>query len=208
MPRTFRPRTIASSQDPTAFSRTRNLHKRIRNLDTGPSSRSSNPCSAKQELQQRSESGVDPLRPDDEHLHDHCRITVLDLSKKNMKKYKANNAEILNFPRAPPPSWSKCRWININRPRWDVIRALGEHKQLRSLQSEDALNLKFPTDWLHELLRRYVDRNNGRPTVGLFYLSKPESEIQASSAFVHSTFGWQRDIGGRQCGSTCSSEDY
>jgi Mg2+ and Co2+ transporter CorA len=80
------------------------------------------------------EPGIDPLKPDGGHpgsvpdLHADCQITVVDFSQ---------------------ASWVKCRWINVNGMSWDVIQALGKHKDLHRLAIEDIMNTRNRTkvDW-------------------------------------------------------------
>ena len=66
-----------------------------------------------------------------------------------MEQHTLDNASLVRFLDKPQPKWSKCRWINVNGLSWDVISALGKHKNLHRLAIEDIMNTRNRTkaDW-------------------------------------------------------------
>ncbi|CAJ2506769.1 Uu.00g079550.m01.CDS01 [Anthostomella pinea] len=100
------------------------------------------------------EPGLDPSKPDGGQdsmpkLHAECQITVVDFSQNDLKVQELDNAGLIDFVKAPQPSWVKCRWINVNGLSWDVIQALGNYKNLHRLAIEDIMNTRNRTkaDW-------------------------------------------------------------
>ncbi|TLS30463.1 hypothetical protein PpBr36_03613 [Pyricularia pennisetigena] len=100
------------------------------------------------------EPGVDPRKPNGGHdsmpnLEHPCQITVVDFSQSHMEQHTLDNASLVRFLDKPQPKWSKCRWINVNGLSWDVISALGKHKNLHRLAIEDIMNTRNRTkaDW-------------------------------------------------------------
>ncbi|QBZ59608.1 hypothetical protein PoMZ_04570 [Pyricularia oryzae] len=100
------------------------------------------------------EPGVDPRKPNGGHdsmpnLEHPCQITVVDFSQSHMEQHRLDNASLVSFLDKPQPKWSKCRWINVNGLSWDVISALGKHKNLHRLAIEDIMNTRNRTkaDW-------------------------------------------------------------
>ena len=101
-----------------------------------------------------SEPGFDPAKPDGGHgsvpaLSAPCEITVVDFSHANMQVRRFDNDGFIAFLEVPEPSWAKCRWINVNGISWDIIQALGKHKNLHKLAIEDIMNTMNRTkcDW-------------------------------------------------------------
>lgn len=101
-----------------------------------------------------SEPGFDPSKPDGGHgsvsaLRAPCEITVVDFSHANMQVRRFDNESFIAFLEVPEPSWAKCRWINVNGISWDIIQALGKHKNLHKLAIEDIMNTMNRTkcDW-------------------------------------------------------------
>ena len=100
------------------------------------------------------EPGADPNRADGGHgtmpqLSAPCDITVVDYSQNDIDTHRLDNASIVPFLRTRPPKWMKCRWINVNGLSWDVIKALGQYKNLHRLALEDLMNTRNRTkaDW-------------------------------------------------------------
>ncbi|OTB00141.1 hypothetical protein M426DRAFT_324547 [Hypoxylon sp. CI-4A] len=90
------------------------------------------------------EPGIDPAKPDGgqenvSDLHAQCQISVFDFSHKYLETNELDNAQLIEFIKKPQPSWVKCRWINVNSLSWDVIQALGQHKNLHRLSIEDLI---------------------------------------------------------------------
>ena len=111
------------------------------------------------------EPGVDPSDPaphynhssrlDELHaeaLNTHCEITIVDFSQDNMEMHEIDNDELQDFLSKPKGEWVTCRWININGLSWDVIRILGNHKDLHRLAVEDLMNTRnrSKVDWYHD----------------------------------------------------------
>ncbi|CAI4214495.1 unnamed protein product [Parascedosporium putredinis] len=101
-----------------------------------------------------SEPGFDPDMPHGGHpsltaLKTLCEITVVDISRERVDTRSFENDGFIDFMRVPQPAWAKCRWININGISWDVIQAVGKHKNLHKLAIEDIMNKMNRTkcDW-------------------------------------------------------------
>ncbi|KAL5115525.1 hypothetical protein ACEQ8H_006588 [Pleosporales sp. CAS-2024a] len=99
------------------------------------------------------EPGVD-TRSDDaalpyHQLHAPCHITVVDFSEQRVDCHALDNASLHAFLQRPKDDWVACRWISVNGLSWDVIRILGNHKQLHRLAIEDLMSDKARTkvDW-------------------------------------------------------------
>jgi len=100
------------------------------------------------------EPGADPNRADGGHatmprLSAHCDITVVDYSQKDIATRRLDNDSLVPFLKTRPPAGMKCRWINVNGLSWDVIKALGQYKNLHRLALEDLMNTRNRTkaDW-------------------------------------------------------------
>ncbi|KAL2129051.1 hypothetical protein VTI74DRAFT_8294 [Chaetomium olivicolor] len=96
------------------------------------------------------EPGVDPSKPDGGHasmptLSAPCDITVVDFSQEHLSIQKLDNETLMPFLNQPQPDWVKCRWVNVNGLSWDVIKALGKHKNLHKLAIEDIMNTRNRT---------------------------------------------------------------
>jgi hypothetical protein len=82
-------------------------------------------------------------------LHARCQITVVDFSDERVMCHELNNDTLEDFLSLPKEEWVACRWINVNGLSWDVIRIIGNHKQLHRLAIEDLMSDKGRTkvDW-------------------------------------------------------------
>lgn len=103
------------------------------------------------------EPGLDPAKPDGGHasmpsLSTQCDITVVDFCQHDLAIQHLDNDTLGPFLKLPQPSWSSCRWINVNGLSWDVIQTLGKYKSLHSLALEDIMNTRNRTkaDWYVE----------------------------------------------------------
>ena len=78
-----------------------------------------------------------------------CEILVVDYSQTQMTTQRLDNVSLKPFLLTRPPAWKKCRWINVNGLSWDVIKALGQYKNLHRLALEDLMNTRNRTkaDW-------------------------------------------------------------
>ncbi len=74
-----------------------------------------------------------------------CQITVVDFSRDELSIRKLDNESLKDFLDQPQPDWARCRWINVNGLSWDVIQALGRHKNLHRLAIEDIMNTRNRT---------------------------------------------------------------
>ncbi|KAK3313728.1 hypothetical protein B0H66DRAFT_482902 [Apodospora peruviana] len=74
-----------------------------------------------------------------------CDITIVDFSQDRISTHRKDNDTLDSFLQLPQPKWVKCRWINVNRLSWDVIKALGRHKNLHKLSLEDLMNTRNRT---------------------------------------------------------------
>jgi len=97
------------------------------------------------------EPGIDTTKQSDAHynLYAHCDITVVDFSDENVECHELDNSSLEDFLQEPKPDWVACRWINVNGLSWDVIKMLGNHKNLHRLAIEDLMNTRGRTkaDW-------------------------------------------------------------
>jgi hypothetical protein len=99
------------------------------------------------------EPGVDTKNDTDvasyHHLYARCAITVVDFSDERVECHELNNDTLNEFLQKPQEEWVSCRWINVNGLSWDVIRSLGNHKQLHRLAIEDLMstNSRTKVDW-------------------------------------------------------------
>ncbi|KAL2182058.1 uncharacterized protein P884DRAFT_189549 [Thermothelomyces heterothallicus CBS 202.75] len=113
-----------------------------------------------------------------------CAITVVDFSQESLSIQRLDNETLPTFLSQPHPDWAKCRWINVNGLSWDVIKALGRHKNLHRLAIEDIMNTRnrtkaewFPTHafivlTLQKLVHLYEPESDG---------SDPELEEESRS---------------------------
>jgi len=78
-----------------------------------------------------------------------CQITVVDFSVEDIKIRELDNLGLIEFLKTPRPDWAQCRWINVNGLSWDVIRAVGQYKDLHRLAIEDMMhtNGRTKADW-------------------------------------------------------------
>jgi Mg2+ and Co2+ transporter CorA len=99
------------------------------------------------------EPGVDTKNETDaanyHHLYARCQITVVDFSDDRVECHELDNDTLEDFLNYPKEDWVACRWINVNGLSWDVIRTLGNHKQLHRLAIEDLMSTQSRTkvDW-------------------------------------------------------------
>lgn len=105
------------------------------------------------------EPGLDPAKPDGGHasmsaLSVQCDITVVDFCQDDLAIQHLDNDTLGPFLKLPQPSWSTCRWINVNGLSWDVTQALGKYKNLHGLALEDLMNTRNRTkaDWYVEAM--------------------------------------------------------
>lgn len=96
------------------------------------------------------EPGVDPSKPDGGHasmptLSAPCTITIVDFSHERLSIRKLDNETLATFLSRPQPDWVTCRWVNVNGLSWDVIQALGRHKNLHRLAIEDIMDTRNRT---------------------------------------------------------------
>jgi Mg2+ and Co2+ transporter CorA len=122
------------------------------------------------------EPGVDTKNETDashyHHLYAQCQITVVDFSDERVECHELDNDTLEDFLNSPKEDWVACRWINVNGLSWDVIRTLGNHKQLHRLAIEDLMSTQSRTkvDWysdqafllltLSKLVRTPVDEDS------------------------------------------------
>jgi Mg2+ and Co2+ transporter CorA len=83
------------------------------------------------------------------HLYARCQITVVDFSDERVECHELDNDTLEDFLSYPKEDWVACRWVNVNGLSWDVIRTLGNHKQLHRLAIEDLMSTQSRTkvDW-------------------------------------------------------------
>ncbi|KAF5846170.1 hypothetical protein GGP41_003597 [Bipolaris sorokiniana] len=122
------------------------------------------------------EPGVDTKNDNEaanyHHLYAPCQITVVDFSDQRVECHELDNDTLEEFLKHPKEDWVTSRWINVNGLSWDVIRTLGNHKQLHRLAIEDLMSPQSRTkvDWysdqafmlltLSKLVRTPVDEDS------------------------------------------------
>jgi Mg2+ and Co2+ transporter CorA len=82
----------------------------------------------------------------------HCGVTVVDYSADQVKTWELDNYDLEAFLQQPEPDFLKVRWINCDGLSWDVVRILGQYKNLHRLAIEDLLNTRNRTkvDWYND----------------------------------------------------------
>ncbi|KAI9889032.1 MAG: hypothetical protein M1814_006035 [Vezdaea aestivalis] len=101
------------------------------------------------------EPGIDVGKDDDSKdsrqpdLHEDCEINVVDFSSDRIDSHRLKNATIGPFLEVAREDWVQCRWICVNGLSWDVIQAIGRHKNMHRLAVEDLMHTKSRTkaDW-------------------------------------------------------------
>jgi hypothetical protein len=103
------------------------------------------------------EPGIDPSKEDDVNgplhkyslLQQYCDITIVDFSDDKMVQHEVDNNTLGPFLEQPKEDWVSCRWVNVNGLSWDVIKLIGNDKNLHRLAVEDMLNTRNRTkaDW-------------------------------------------------------------
>lgn len=103
------------------------------------------------------EPGIDTSNEADDvkldQVHDVVDVTVIDFSDENIQEYRLDNdpsnGTFKEFMLQDRPDWVSCRWISVNGLSGDVIKVLGQTKNLHPLAIEDMLNTKSRTkaDW-------------------------------------------------------------
>jgi Mg2+ and Co2+ transporter CorA len=90
--------------------------------------------------------------PSHEQVSQPCEITVVDYSQDQIQISYLDNGNLEEFLNRPKEDWPIVRWINVNGLSWDVIRLLGNHKNLHSLAIEDLMNTRNRTkaDWYED----------------------------------------------------------
>lgn len=105
------------------------------------------------EAEPGAEPGIDTAKTEADHRHSHlreeCIITVVDFSDEYMEQHTLDNETLEAFLEQPREDWAACRWISVNGLSWDVIKTLGNHKNLHRLAVEDLMNTRGRTkaDW-------------------------------------------------------------
>jgi Mg2+ and Co2+ transporter CorA len=159
---------------PDRFSVDSTLRRRITRSHTVKHYQS--PTRPYQHQEPGAEPGVDTKNETDaanyHHLYARCQITVVDFSDERVECHELDNDTLEDFLNYPKEDWVACRWINVNGLSWDVIRTLGNHKQLHRLAIEDLMSTQSRTkvDWysdqafllltLSKLVRTPVDEDS------------------------------------------------
>ncbi|KAI4960960.1 hypothetical protein J4E86_002587 [Alternaria arbusti] len=136
---------------PDRFSVDSTLRRRITRSHTVKHYQS--PTRPYQHQEPGAEPGVDTKNETDganyHHLYARCQITVVDFSDEKVECHELDNDTLEDFLNYPKEDWVACRWINVNGLSWDVIRSLGNHKNLHRLAIEDLMSTQSRTkvDW-------------------------------------------------------------
>ncbi|KNG52429.1 family metal ion transporter [Stemphylium lycopersici] len=168
------PRNPADLVSPDRFSVDSTLRRRITRSHTVKHYQS--PTRPYQHQEPGAEPGVDTKNETEaanyHHLYAQCQITVVDFSDDRVECHELDNDMLEDFLNYPKEDWVACRWINVNGLSWDVIRTLGNHKQLHRLAIEDLMSTQSRTkvDWysdqafllltLSKLVRTPVDEDS------------------------------------------------
>lgn len=109
-----------------------------------------------QEWQPGQEPGIDTKEADNHRssktplLYEECQITVVDFSEEDINLQQLDNKTLKPCMDKGRPTWATCRWISVNGLSWDVIKLLGNHKNLHRLAIEDLTNSRenrTKADW-------------------------------------------------------------
>lgn len=142
-----------SENKPRPNSPTESLFRRPMRSNTAKTYR---PHQRGQDWRPGQEPGIDTSAPHGGHpqstaaeLHEQCDITVVDFSQEDMRMQCLDNRTLAPFLDIPRPDWVECRWISVNGLSWDVIKLLGNYKNLHRLAIEDLMNSRNRTkaDW-------------------------------------------------------------
>lgn len=77
-------------------------------------------------------------------------IKIIDFAKSQVAEQDVPAGALQSvLESGPKPEWAACRWIHVNGINREVVRLLGEHKQLHRLAIEDVIDTNTPTkvDW-------------------------------------------------------------
>lgn len=91
----------------------------------------------------RADTATNQADPDSE-------IKIIDFSSKQVVQQDVDSGQLASFlEKQPRPDWAACRWIYVNGLNRNVVKLLGEHKQLHNLSLEDVMDTNTPTkvDW-------------------------------------------------------------
>lgn len=137
-------------------------------------------------------------------LHKRCDIIVVDFSQHEMRQYALDNDTLEQFLAREREPWVQCRWINVNGLSWDVIKALGNHKQIHRLAIEDLINTTNRTkvDWysdhayvvltLQKLIKMQQDQEDSEETEIKSRAPSQQGERKSSIASEKSTVSMKR----------------
>ncbi|KAJ9637729.1 hypothetical protein H2199_007220 [Coniosporium tulheliwenetii] len=98
------------------------------------------------------EPGLDTAAEGTEYVHldEDVAITVVDFSSDRCVHHELDNTTLKGFLDQPRDDWVSCRWISVNGiGNYDVVRTIGNHKNLHRLAIEDLMNNRGRTkaDW-------------------------------------------------------------
>lgn len=87
-----------------------------------------------------------------ENVKQQCEVLVVDYNSEQMSSHVLDNENLKDFLSDPQEDWAQVRWINVNGLSWDVIKELGNNKNLHRLAIEDLMNTRNRTkaDWYHD----------------------------------------------------------
>jgi hypothetical protein len=91
------------------------------------------------------EPGLDPTKSDGGQplvvgLRQRCDIDVVDFSEDDLSLHYLDNDSLGDFLAEPRPEWGKVLLDQCQRPQLDVLRLLGNHKNLHPLAIESVLS--------------------------------------------------------------------
>jgi Mg2+ and Co2+ transporter CorA len=73
-------------------------------------------------------------------LRQRCDIDVVDFSEDDLSLHYLDNDSLGDFLAEPRPEWGKVLLDQCQRPQLDVLRLLGNHKNLHPLAIESVLS--------------------------------------------------------------------
>ncbi|KXT06197.1 hypothetical protein AC578_1439 [Pseudocercospora eumusae] len=146
------------------------------------------------------EPGIDPATKDEKWDPARLRpdatseIRIIDYSHKQIEERDVAAADLEQFLQtSPKPDWAAVRWIYINGLNFDVVRCLGNHKNLHPLAIEDVLDIHTPTkvDWYED--HCFLELNLAK----LYEGDPPRNEDSQQEKHYHHRGRWRTLVPGK-----------
>ncbi|KAK6437871.1 hypothetical protein LTR95_005925, partial [Oleoguttula sp. CCFEE 5521] len=120
-----------------------------------------------------------------------CTIKVIDYSSKRITHHDVagTSRDLESFlTGTPKPTWAACRWIYVNGLDHEVIKSLGQARDLHRLAIEDVLERSAPSkvDWYSNncfmvlAWQRLVNNAHRHSLTEVFHDESPDAEAQGT----------------------------